>query len=93
MPISAFSCEQDYEVKAYRAMRAQYLQREALRKCEARLASNLPPKKTLGERLFGSRQAVSVRGRTVKARRLEEDSDYESDDEVVHMREVLQQKK
>lgn len=87
-----FSVEHDPEVQAYKQLRAQVLaqkrEREAavkanskaarakvLRELEAR--ENRERERSLADRIFGRRKAVSVRGNVVDAKKMEEDSEFE----------------
>lgn len=67
-------------------MRSKYLDGERQRKMEERVVQGLPPQsrvdrtRTKMRQMFGSeRCSVSVEGRVVSNKKLEEDSDFEGD--------------
>ena len=87
MPVSGFSIEQDAEVQAYRRLRAQYLAQKQVDEDAKRASQGLPPKREKSVRDMLSdvfrgreRKSVSVRGKVVPSRKLEDDSDWEGDE-------------
>lgn len=87
MPVSGFSIEQDAEVQAYRRLRAQFLAQKQADEDAKRVSQGLTPKRERSVRNMLSdvfrgkeRKSVSVKGKVVQSRKLEDDSDWEGDE-------------